>query len=80
MSWETTSFFLTRNMAQKIATFLSENSDFLLNATAVVGSIWFLGFFLRNLCSLCNNFLAFVLPKLGIYKVNVTKYGSWASE
>ena len=67
-------------MSGSIAEFLGDHQECLLNGVAVVGAVWFAFFVLRNLSFWCNNLRAFVLPQLGIYKVDVAKYGSWASE
>ena len=67
-------------MSDAILRFVSQDFSFYRNVAAVIGGLWLLRVFFTHVRLKINNFRAFILPKLGIYKVDVTAYGSWASK
>ena len=67
-------------MSDAIVHYFSVNYDFYRNVAAVIGALWLLRVFVTHMRLNYSNFCAFILPKLGIYKVDVRAYGSWASK
>ena len=48
------------------------------NVAAVVGVLWLSWLTLKFLKALAGDFCAFFLAPLGISRINLKKYGSWA--
>jgi 17beta-estradiol 17-dehydrogenase / very-long-chain 3-oxoacyl-CoA reductase len=48
------------------------------NVVSVVGVLWLSWLTLRALKALAGDFCAFFLAPLGISRINLKKYGSWA--
>ena len=67
-------------MSEAIRHFFSQDLSFYRNVAAVIGALWLSRALFAHIRLKFSNFCAFILPKLGIYKVDVTAYGSWASK
>ena len=67
-------------MGDVVANFFSRDLGFYRNVAAVIGALWLFRVLFTHVRLKYSNFCAFVLPKLGIYKVDLTTYGSWASK
>ena len=67
-------------VTQAVDLFFSERFCFYRNIAAVVGAAYVLRVFMNHFCSLASGFNAFFLAPWGITRINLKKYGSWASE
>ena len=60
--------------------FFSERLSLFRSVAAMIGMVWLLKVVLGELLALLNTFRAYFLAPLGIFRMNLKKYGSWASE
>ena len=69
---------LTNQAAEVL--FFSERLSLFHTVAAVIGMVWLLKVVLGELLALLNTFRAYFLAPWGISRMNLKKYGSWASE
>ena len=60
--------------------FFSERLSLFRSVAAVIGAAWLLKVLLGELLALLNTFRAYFLAPWGISRMNLKKYGNWASE
>ena len=65
---------------QAVDMLFCERFSFVRNVAAFVGTAFLLKMFIGDLLSLLNTFRAFFLAPWGISRLNLKKYGNWASE
>ena len=69
---------LTNQAAEVL--FFSERLSLFHSVAAVIGMAWLLKVVLGELLALLNTFRAYFLTRWGISRMNLKKYGNWASE